>query len=661
MRPDDVCPFEIVEEDWGVPRPTVARIHIVQPNWDEDDWSFDQPARLTNKHKAHELLRRSLLSATQSNSQIIVFPELSIPSYLEREAANWTISNRCIVVAGSHYHKEHGSLYSRCPVSYQGNTYYIDKVFPAPSELSPIKGEGIQKGSTLRIFKNTPVGDFAVLICSDYLNDSVKHQILKHKFDILIILAFQKDSSRYHNRINVDIDSAESDIFAIYNNNHIDLIADGRSSLFGVMDNIYRERLVKDGHTDSMLPAKLFELAQPDAYLIADLDLANKRPKLRRSVHTRPNVTIIKHDSYPLIQRENERGVSSISLYEAKDKISKSLRGIVARHGLDDAEWVSAFSSMYFLVIIGQKMGLKDSSDYRNLLDAFLAFFNFRSDDTIYLREDNILVTPDENRRMRECMIEEDLNDGYFLTSAKTRAENIDMDLMHENYLYSVALGISATEKSNIMRAIKENAINKLLYEKDKDPLEPHGGWYPYRVPWITARILTSLSAAEISTRSDKQVIQKKMNLALNSLLWRLHPDGHWRSGAGKWVSDWESTALCLEAFLSADSDRQFGSALAPVIENLMGNLDAWMATAPSFEEEGASNATLASALLCSVLIRCEKYYDGYFDIDQNSLLLMHDYLYNCLSSITGSTHADLRQFCTIPQIAAYSALAVAS
>ena len=232
------------------------------------------------------------------------------------------------------------------------------------------------------------------------------------------------------------------------------------------------------------------------------------------------------------------------------------------------------------------------------------------------------------------------------------KAENIDGLQMHNNYHYGLTLRISSTEKIRVLNEIKKLSINKLI--KSDNCLDEYGGWYPYRIPWITARVLISFKECDYNDidENDMDIIIQR---ALESLIKRIYQEKYWRSGVGIWVSKWESTALCLEALDRWEYVRQNEIKIRKVLGYVIDNRDEWMINPPNFSSEEESNDTLSSiALTCVLLILINNNFSFEdFSINPTDYLL---YLDNCMSVIGGISAPTIRQFCTIPQITYYIA-----
>ncbi len=90
---------------------------------------------------------------------------------------------------------------------------------------------------------------------------------------------------------------------------------DGCSSLFGTMDRLFLDRLLGAGLTDGNPSSKVVQMDETQSHLIVDLNLETKRPFANRTVHTRPNISVVEF-SRPL----NARGNAFIEKIAHNDK-----------------------------------------------------------------------------------------------------------------------------------------------------------------------------------------------------------------------------------------------------------------------------------------------------------------------------------------------------
>src|SRR5258707_990411 len=163
----------------------------------------DHPNLEQYENEVVELVRSHL-----DNETIIVLPELSGSVGLEQKIQKLLdeTDKRCIVVGGSYYRTVEYSRTGReaetrvehvCPVMIQGlpSTVYHQKKFVAAvieriGEKQP--GFDTVDRRVIQIFRNTGFGDFAVLICSDALDNDSRAKyvdLLRYQIDFLIVPA----------------------------------------------------------------------------------------------------------------------------------------------------------------------------------------------------------------------------------------------------------------------------------------------------------------------------------------------------------------------------------------------------------------------------------------------------------------------------------------
>jgi len=349
--------------------------------------------------------------------------------------------------------------------------------------------------------------------------------------------------------------------------------------------------------------------------------------------------------------------ITNISITEKIlcDSILEKANSLIAAHGLDDDIWAKAISSQYFLVGLAKVLNLTQQKDYLNLLDKFLSSFHFNIQGELILEKNHMLITPEETEKIIRYMIEEDSNDEYYTKTKKMKADYIDASQMHNNYHYGLTLKISSSEKISVLDDIKKLSIDKLI--KNNNSLDEYGGWYPYRVPFITARILISFKDCNCSEDEKINIIIRR---ALDSLIRRIYLGQYWRSGVGIWVSKWESTALCLEALDKWDYVKPNEIKVKKILKYVIENQKEWMMTPPDFSDEDKSNSTLSSVFMVAVLLKLIKNNFGFeeFSVDPIDFLKYFDC---CMSVLNEINSPSFRQFCTIPQIVYYMSDAVSN
>ena len=347
--------YRVRRADLNKPRPAKVRIFIGQIRASQSEWS-DSGGLLYYKEpsKVLERLRQLLFQAKQLSVGLLVLPELSVPEECLEILQTWSKETGSIVVGGSHYHKGSNGYRSQCPVFINGKRFLTHKIRPAPSELSPIPTDSLKPGKEIVIFTNSTAGNFAVLICSDYLDPTLSGRVLrgiKGGIDLLCVPAFQKRSRFYHDRMRIDCEDAENGLYIAYANMLCGKWGDGRSSLFGVMHRQWAEKLVGRKLTADSTSLKIIDLAKRYDYAVLDLDLEHKRPYANQTIGAHPNVEVVKLGkiSEDMTPQNNSLPVNKSSLKRfvrtnrAIGRIDLAIRDAVGKTIVSADEFIATF------------------------------------------------------------------------------------------------------------------------------------------------------------------------------------------------------------------------------------------------------------------------------------------------------------------------------
>ena len=285
----------LVHQDLKTIRPKKVRLLIAQLVTSDEDWiKKDRLYFHKDFNSVWSNIDKLLIKARQNTVDIVIFPELSIPYQCIPGIQSWSRETGATVIAGSHYHKMGNKYISRSPIIVAGEVFFTEKITPAPIEKSVFEGKGIVPGKKITLFRNSPIGNFGVLICSDYLKSEVRRLLIESNIDILFIPAVQNNSDLYYSRMNIDCEESENGIYIVYANMQYEKFGDGRSALFGKMDKTWLEEIKDEGFTDMNPFHKIFEMKSDQNFLILEVDLDNKRPYINKTVNSSPNVNFIK-------------------------------------------------------------------------------------------------------------------------------------------------------------------------------------------------------------------------------------------------------------------------------------------------------------------------------------------------------------------------------
>lgn len=359
-----------------------------------------------------------------------------------------------------------------------------------------------------------------------------------------------------------------------------------------------------------------------------------------------------------------------------KKIVLENLENYLKERSLSDSLWIKAISSQYFLIEIAYLLNLTETNSYQELEEEFLNTSCIFRRGVVQPTPKKILVVPDENEKLIDRMKQED--DSGTDYPDRLRANRINTkakkDRIFYNYYYGLMAGIiNRLCNGNVYlenyKKIRAAVISELF---NPDAIDEAGGWIHFRLPWMTARILVNLSSYSDETINqlicEKAFSKSKINSiedyhdflkqASRSLVLRLHGRPIWASGAGDWVTCWESTGLCLEALYSLGFINDYDEELRKTINFLFldQNVREWIVT-PNFADEISSNKTLASVILSSVIYRLMK--SNVIETDEHIKNLIEHMFTTISTEIQRINNEKVQQYCTLPQIIYYIIMAL--
>jgi LmbE family N-acetylglucosaminyl deacetylase len=170
---------------------------LISQDKSKGKWGFLKTDAHSYDDYHKEVLNRIKINI--ADSSIIIMPEFGLTEHLEKDILEILKEKdkRCIVIGGSYYHNNNNRIENRCPVIFnRGLLAYQLKFNPSPKEAK-YGCEMINPG-VINIFTHSGFGDFAVLICSDALDEEWMSQVkikLRGSIDYLIVIAHNKDAT----------------------------------------------------------------------------------------------------------------------------------------------------------------------------------------------------------------------------------------------------------------------------------------------------------------------------------------------------------------------------------------------------------------------------------------------------------------------------------
>lgn len=299
--------FEVTQVDYKETRMNKVKVMVCQLNFDQMD--FEEGSRLyfiTNSSKNKEYIRGFLNIASAQQVDLVIFPELTIPSEYVNDLVRFSSTYDIYVIGGTHYKKTEKGYLSICPIITPSDLHFSEKITPAPFETSSFleDADGAVPGQEVILLRGTRLGDFAVTICLDYTNRELKNSLDLESLDFLVVPAFNGKSSDFFHSMQSEVQDSENGIYILYSNTiSKNLKGEGRSSLFAFMHDCYKTEFKDKKRTDLNPSNKIYEFSDDKSFCIFELDIEHKKPLLGKNWHTTSNVKVIMEDNNKMDNR----------------------------------------------------------------------------------------------------------------------------------------------------------------------------------------------------------------------------------------------------------------------------------------------------------------------------------------------------------------------
>lgn len=171
-----------------------------------------------NPEKQLDKFYKGVRIAKQDEADFLVFPELFIPNeYVYKHIMNECENSKIIIIGGLEWiYKKNingrkiieNQAFVAIPSTLNKNAQVLNeratiikipKMFPAPAEKEFLNKSGYEfvHGNRIYLFKSRKLGNWAVLICVDYLNLPIQ-RLLQTKIQTLFIVAYNQDIDYFH-------------------------------------------------------------------------------------------------------------------------------------------------------------------------------------------------------------------------------------------------------------------------------------------------------------------------------------------------------------------------------------------------------------------------------------------------------------------------------
>lgn len=171
----------------------LPRIAIVQPRiWFDKEYNEYKLAKGLKKHI--EIFKENIEKASQQSANVIVFPEMFFPASQISELRNISKDKNMIIITGLDYeYDEFNNPINSCAIVLpNGNLIKQQKLY-----RSKYDSPNMICGKELFVFTETPIGNFSVFICFDYLSP---RDLMKFRgvIDTLFVITLNPDVRAYN-------------------------------------------------------------------------------------------------------------------------------------------------------------------------------------------------------------------------------------------------------------------------------------------------------------------------------------------------------------------------------------------------------------------------------------------------------------------------------
>ncbi|WP_143588233.1 hypothetical protein [Tersicoccus phoenicis] len=143
----------------------------------------------------------------------------------------------------------------------------------------------------------------------------------------------------------------------------------------------------------------------------------------------------------------------------------------------------------------------------------------------------------DDFSTIQQRMIQEDAEDAV---DEWIPGSDVDLDRFHRTWVLGLLLGFEGKAMDRDADRLRE------LLRMAEVSLDATGGYYPARVPWVTARVLIGLAACGRTVQVSEVATRAAGWLRTRPPAGPARIGGTWRSGTGTWNTDLQITALVL-------------------------------------------------------------------------------------------------------------------
>lgn len=253
---------------------------------------------------------------------------------------------------------------------------------------------------------------------------------------------------------------------------------------------------------------------------------------LREAGPTQLKVTLDRLDLISIAGSDDQFGAAFLArCWTALNVLTHHL----ARQVEEDPSWGDNVASAVFAAEAFAEVGMY--TEWRACADYVRGRWLTPTSELLPRHTEGATHESDDFTAIQQRMIQEDSEDPV---DEWQQGADVDLDRFHRTWVLGLLLGFEGKALDRDPERLSA------LLRMAEESLDATGGYYPARVPWVTARVLIGLAACGRTVQVSEVATRAAGWLRTRPPAGPARIGGIWRSGTGTWNTDLQITALVL-------------------------------------------------------------------------------------------------------------------